>query len=272
MNSKYLLLILLLLPFLGNAQDDVERIEVSGTITAPVNEDVEGITIYNKSSYKGAVTDAKGAFTIEVAENDRVLITAMQYQTFTVIIDKGVIDNRSMNVYLNPVVYKLDEVIVRPYDLSGNIQADVASIETNVVTPQWDMSYETMEFEYEFSDDQYTSIRGNKAEEAFYNGQKPNDQASIIGIIGMFFPKKTSLNLGREYTEMAMVRGGLKQRFPKQYVLETFGIPEDEYGRFIYFAEDAGIPQSMLKEENTMDLLAFLFEQSELYKAQREDD
>jgi len=271
MNSKYLLLIILLLPFLGIAQD-IDRVAVKGVITAPVGEDVEGITIYNKSSYKGAVTDASGEFTIEVAENDRVLITAMQYQTFTVIIDHGVIANKVMNIYLNPVVNKLDEVIIRPYDLSGNINADVASIDTNVITPQWDMSYETMEFEYEFSDDQYTSIRGNRAEEAFYNGQKPSDQVSIIGIVGLLFPKKTSIDLGREYTEIAMVHGGLKQRFPKHYVTETFGIPEEDYGKFIYFAEDAGIPQSMLKEENTMDLLAFLFEQSELYKKQREDN
>jgi len=269
--NHYLLIGFLFIFFSAFAQD-INRVAVAGTITAPIGDDVEGVTIYNKSSQKGAITDANGLFQIEVVENDRVLITAMQYQTFTVIIDNGIVLNKVMNIYLNPSVNRLDEVIVRPYDLSGNIHADVGSIETNVVTPAWDLSYETLEFEYEFAPDENSSVVGNKAEEVFYNGQKPYDGVSIIGIIGLFASKKTKIDLAREYEEKALVRGGLVQRFPKQFVLETFGIAEDNYGLFLYYAEDAGISKSLLKEENTVELLDFLFAQSSAFKKEREKE
>jgi hypothetical protein len=266
---KHYLLVGFLFVFFVCFAQDIDRVAVAGTITAPIGEDVEGVTIYNRSSQKGAITDADGLFQIEVAENDRVLITAMQYQTFTVIIDSGVVTNKVMNIYLNPAVNKLDEVIVRPYDLSGNIRADVGTIETNTVMAAWDLSYETLEFEYEFAPDENSSVVGNRAEEAYYNGQKPYDGVSIIGIIGLFASKKTKFDLAREYEEKAMVRGGLVQRFPKQFVLDTFGIAEDDYGLFIYFAEDTGIPKSLLKEENAVELLDFLFAQSKAFKEER---
>lgn len=268
---KQYLLVGFLFVFFSCFAQDIERVAVIGTITAPVGDDIEGVTVYNKSSQKGAITDADGVFKIEVAENDRVLITAMQYQTFTVVIDNGVVSNKVMNIYLNPAVNRLDEVIVRPYDLSGNIHADVGSIDTNVITSNLDLSWETLEFEYDFAPDEYSSVVGNKAEDAFYNGQKPNDQVSILGIVGLLFPKKTTIDLSREYEEKALVRGGLTQRFPKQFVIDTFGIPEDEYGLFLYFAEDAGISKSLLKEANTVELLDFLFAQSIAFKKEREE-
>jgi len=269
---KHYLFIGFLFVFFSCCAQDIDRVMVAGAITAPIGEDVEGITIYNKSSQKGAITDADGLFQIEVAENDRVLITAMQYQTFTVIIDNGVVSHKVMNVYMNPEVNKLDEVIVRPYDLSGNIRADVGAIETNVISPAWDLSYETLEFEYEFAPDENSSIVGNRAEEAYYNGQKLYDGVSIIGIIGMFASKKTQIDLAREHREKAMVRGGLVQRFPKQFVLDTFGIDEDDYGLFLYFAEDAGISKNLLKEENAVELLDFLFAQRVAFIEEREKE
>ena len=269
---KQTLLFVFLFSIFTSFGQDIDRVMVAGTITAPEGEDVEGVTIYNKSAQKGAITDADGLFQIEVAKNDRVLITAMQYQTFTVIVDNGVVSNKVMNIYLNPAVNKLDEVIVRPYDLSGNIRADVGSIDTSTMSAEWDLSWETLEFGYGFAPDENSSVVGNKAEEAFYNGQRPFDGVSIIGIIGLFASKKTQIDLSREYEEKAMVRGGLTQRFPKQYVLDTFGIAEDDYGLFLYFAEDAGISQSMLKEENTVELLEFLFAQSAAFKEVREKE
>ena len=111
MLKKLLLTIILLLPICLLAQD-IERIIISGKVTAPKGEDIEGITIYNVSSQKGTVTSPEGIFALKVAENDRVSVTALQFSTFIVIVDKGVIDNKRMGIYLNPVVNQLEEVIV----------------------------------------------------------------------------------------------------------------------------------------------------------------
>ncbi len=172
---------------------DIDRVKVTGKLTAPVSEDVEGVTIYNVSSQQGTVTSPEGDFEIEVAKNDHLAITALQFSTFTVIVDSGVINKKRIGIYLNPVVNQLEEVIVRPYDLLGNVEADVSRIKTINIDSKFDLSYKALNFEYEFSDDYLSAVRGNAAHDAFYNGQEQYG-GDLIGlttaIIKMFISKK----------------------------------------------------------------------------------
>ena len=182
MGKQLLLFLLLITSGLGISQE-ITRFEISGKITASKGEDVEGINIYNKSSQKGTITSETGEFQIKVAENDRVFISAMQFQNFTVIIDEGIIETKTMHIALNPVINQLDEVLIRPYDLSGNIVADVKRINVSSISNKYDTSYETVEFGYEFSADAQTSVKGNKAEEAFHNGQEQYGGDLILSLI-----------------------------------------------------------------------------------------
>lgn len=61
-------IVLLLVSLLAMTQE-IERIKISGIITAPIGEDVESVSIYNISSQKGTVTNNVGAFELEVIEN-----------------------------------------------------------------------------------------------------------------------------------------------------------------------------------------------------------
>ena len=268
MRTLLLLTILLFLPFCLFSQD-IERIIVSGKVTAPMGEDIEGITIYNVSSQKGTVTSPDGLFELKVAENDRISVTALQFSTFVVIVDEGVIESKKMGIYLNPVVNQLEEVIVRPYDLLGNITADVNKIKTANVVPQWDLSYESLEFDYEFSADQYTSVKGNKAEEAFFNGQR---QATLnfIGLAGLLFPKKKKRTFKELNEDKNYVARSLRQRFSNSYLSTIFEIEEEQANEFIYYVEENGMQSSWLKEENEIRLLDFMYHKSEAYKNLRQ--
>ena len=171
---KKLFFLIIFLFSINSISQEIKRITINGKITASKGEDVEGINIYNKSSEKGTITSETGDFQIKVSENDRVLITAMQFQSFTVIVDKGILETKTMNIYLNLVINQLEEVVIRPYDISGNIIADVKRINIITVQNNWDLSYENLEFGYEFSADSHTKVEGNKAEEAYFNGAVQN--------------------------------------------------------------------------------------------------
>jgi len=250
---------------------DIDRVKISGKLTAPVNEDVEGVTIYNVSSQQGTVTNPEGVFEIEVAENDRLAITALQFSTFIVIVDRGVIDKRKIGIYLNPVVNQLDEVIVRPYDLLGNVKADVARIKTIHIDSKMDLTYKSLNFDYEFSDDQYSAIRGNAAHNAFYNGQEQYG-GDLIGltaaIVNLFIQKKKKNSVKKPDTEISYVANGLRERFSNTYITEVFGIPEAKANDFLFFAEENGMDSKWLKEENEIRLLDFLYTSSAAYKKQ----
>lgn len=272
--GKQLLLFLVLITSISGFSQEIDRIIISGKITASKGEDVEGINIYNNSSQKGTITSETGEFKIKAAENDRVYISAMQFQNFTVIVDEGIIDTKKMHIVLNPVVNQLDEVLIRPYDLSGNIVADVKRINVSSVSNKYDTSYETVEFGYEFSADAQTSVKGNKAEEAYHNGQEQYG-GDLIGLgallVSAFLPKnksKKSTTKKEQISEVDMVTNAVQKRFGINYISKTFNIPEDKVNEFIYFVEENGIDKKLLRPENELLLIELLDEQSKAYLKQ----
>jgi len=265
------LLVFLFMIFAMTAQaQKIERVEVKGSIFAPEGDDVEGISIYNVSSQQGVVTNANGDFAIEVGINDRVQVTALQFQSFTVIVDEGVINNKLMRIFLNPAVNQLEEVVVRPSDLTGNIMVDVKRIKTFDINFGLDLTYETMEFDYDFAPDGMSSIPGNAATEAFYNGQRQWGM-NFVGLAGLLFGKKSSKGTREFLEDKEVLLTALWQRYPDSYMADTFGIPSEQVNEFRYFVEDNGLTRKMMKSENEVLLIQYLFKQSELYKERIEE-
>lgn len=271
--KPFLIIPFLLFTFLCCAQQ-IERVLVEGEIIVPKGDEREQISVYNVSSQRGTATDSEGKFTLEVAKNDRVLITAIQFQSFTVVIDEGVVDKKFMRIYMNPSVNQLDEVVVSPYDLSGNINVDVKRI--NVYdTPNYDLSYKTLNYDYEFTPDRQTAIEVNAAEDALNNGGLKNgfNFVSVLGLLATaIFPKKDKSAPVETLNNGQVLVTALQQRYSAQYYSETFGIPIEKVDAFIYFAEENAVEPYMLKPENEIKLLEVLFEQSKVYKARLADE
>lgn len=252
---------------------DITRTKVSGKIHVPQGDDAEGISVYNISSQKGTITDPDGTFEIDLAENDRILISALQYQSFTVIVDKGIVERRRINIFVNPAVNILEEVVVRPYDLSGNINADVAKIPTYNVTKDWDLSYKGMEYGYHFEPDSQTAISGNAAEEAIY-GHAIKDGADVLAILGgvaqLLFPKGKKISLVEKEEKSNLLSNNMQQRFSSEFLKANFDIPQDKAVDFLFYAQERGLNQNLLKLENEMQLMEFLRERSIEYKQRSE--
>ncbi len=252
----------------------IDRVLVEGEIIVPKGDEREQISVYNVSSQKGTATDAEGKFTLEVGKNDRVQITALQFQSFTVVIDAGVVDKKFMRIYMNPAVNQLAEVVVSPYDLSGNIRVDVNRIQV-YEAPDYDLSYKTINYDYEFTQDRLSSIEGNVADEAL-NSHRLQNGANFISIFGLLanaiFPKKDKSTPKETLNNGQVLVTALQQRYSTQYYAETFGIPAENVDAFIYFAEENAVKPYMLKSENEIELLEVLFEQSILYKERLGDE
>src|SRR5690554_7780647 len=109
MKKLLLLLLLVATPIVVLAQE-IDRVKVQGKVIVPEGEDAEGISVYNASSQQGTITKSDGSFEIEVAENDRLRIFALQYQPFTAVVDKGIIERKRLNIYVYQAITELEEV------------------------------------------------------------------------------------------------------------------------------------------------------------------
>jgi hypothetical protein len=166
----------------------------------------------------------------------------------------------------------LEEVVVRPYDLSGNINVDVKKIPTYNVTKNWDLSYKNLEYGYHFEQDDKTSIAGNYAEEAL-NSNHLRNGANILAIMGgvaqLLFPKGKKVVIETPL-DKSIISNNIQQRFSKDFITANFQIPEDKAVDFLFFAQENGLNKDLLEPKNEMILMEFLLEKSKEYKKRSE--
>ncbi len=252
---------------------DIERTKVSGKIHVPQGEDAEGISVYNISSQKGTITNADGTFEISLAENDRIQITALQYQSFTVIVDKGIVDRKVMNIFLNAAVNQLEEVVVRPYDLTGNINVDVKKIPIYNVTKDLKLSFYNLKYGDDLEPDDKTAISGNAAEEALHGNSLKNG-ANVLALLGgvaqLLFPNGKKISIVEKHENQSTISNNIQQRFSTEFIKANFDIPEDKAVDFLFFVQENGLDKNLLKPENEMQLMEFLVKKSKEYKARGE--
>ena len=270
--KKQLLSILFFLTTFALIAQDTQRIEIEGIIKVSSNEDLEGVSVYNVSSQKGTITNSEGKFSLEVAENDRIIFTALQFQEFTVVVDEGVVNEKFLSVYINPAVVELEEVVVRPYNLSGHVRVDAPRIRyVDINAHIGDLSYENLEFNSEFAPDSQTSIKENVSLEALgYTSQR--EGANIFGLVSLLSGNKSNKPTRRELTQLKEAKiTAVQQRFGNHYFTDTLQIPEERIGEFLYFAEDEGLGTDLLKPENELKLMSFIKQKSTLFLALGED-
>lgn len=264
--KKYLLLLIFLFPAaLLFAQNETQRTLITIKISVPSGEDAADISIYNKTTLKGTVTNGAGVAFIEVAKEDLLQITAVQFSSFTVKIDAQVIEDKNLLINLNPVVNQLGEVVIDRYDLKGSLDVDVNRVNTIVIASSgFDFSYKALEFDYDFQQDAESAIIGNRAEEAM-GTELMKDGLNIKNLIGLLFSDKKK-SKQEIFEEKLKIRNWLRRYIEAHNLFETLQIPADKREVFLFFVEDTGVETELLKPENEILLLEFLFQKSNEFK------
>lgn len=248
---------------------EIDRVLVLGQVTALEGESVEGINIYNISSEKGTVTNENGEFTIAIGINDHVLFSALQFQDFTVMISEEDVRARRIRIRLDRAINSLDEVVIRSTDLTGSLAEDVKNIKTITVDgEQIDMSYEALQYGYDFEQDYKTVVDGNAAEGAINSGGMKNG-FNPLGFVDLFFRKKKKTSR-RAQNEIKTTIQLLKEKYPTSFYVSNFKIPESKVADFLYFAEEQLKDQSLLSPENELKLIKQLTNLSDTFKSRFE--
>ena len=169
---------------------DIERITVKGKIVV-LSEDKEGVTVYNSSSNKGTTTDVNGDFTLNVALNDIVEFGALQFKDFSVIISDKIISSKQMTVILVEEVNKLDEVVLLPYGLTGNLNADLDNVRT--YNSNLDAIYFGLDHieDFEFTADYKTRV-DNPSFDAYH--PRVDNMLNIVNVAGFLISKVVDLD------------------------------------------------------------------------------
>ena len=86
---------------------------------------ISGIHIINKTSGSRSITNQNGIFEIGVKRNDTIVLSSIQIKPHMIIIDSKIFDQDLIRVYVEPFINRLDNVVVKLHNLSGNMLDDM---------------------------------------------------------------------------------------------------------------------------------------------------
>lgn len=257
--KKFVCLLFIVSSICLNAQD-VSRTTVNGKIVVEHN-DVAGITIFNASANKGTITNKQGEFTLAVANNDVIEVSALQFQNLRFKVNNAIVASRNMKIFLIEEVNKLDEIIVKTKGLSGNLGTDIEGSET--FNPKLDALYFGVKHssEYDFETDyktEVTNIGDDVQRNRFYNG------LNIVNVVDqLLLPIFRSEAKEKKVSEIPEVPAkAIKYYFASEFLVDNFNIPEHRVEDFIAFVESGDFDFTLLNYGKELEFLELLNKKS----------
>lgn len=253
---------------------DVERVTVNGRIVVSIN-DKEGVAVYNSSSNKGTVTDKNGEFKISVAVNDIVEFGALQFKDFKVTITQDVLKSKQLTVILVEEINKLDEVVLLPFGLTGNINADLENVRT------YNVSLDYVYFGLDHIEDfEFSADFKSKVDNLAFNESNPrvNHMLNVVNLAGFIVSQVVDINTDddRSNEEKAINRTPFKEALDKysvNYIHANFNIPLAQVEAFIDYVEAKGVAAELLEEDKELQFLERITQLSKSFlKTKGEND
>ncbi|KAB1067796.1 carboxypeptidase-like regulatory domain-containing protein [Tamlana haliotis] len=257
--KKILLFIAVLLSLQVVAQN-INRVEVSGKIIVE-GGDLSGITVFNKTAKAGTITNDQGEFKLQVALNDEVNVSALQYENISFQVNEAILKSKRMKLFLIEEINKLEEVVVSEKGLTGNLETDLK--EAAPFKPQLDALYFGVKnnMDHEFKPDNKTKVENlgqNYQQQHMINGLNIVNVVDqlLLPIFRSNVPDKKKAGVPEVPIE------SIKHYFGAQFLVDNFNIPEHRVDEFIQYVERDAYDYDLLNYGKEMEFLEFLNQKS----------
>lgn len=269
---KYLSILLFFISTIAVAQNN--RVQIKGTISSTIEGPLLGITVFNKNSLEGTITNDEGVFFIETRAGDELLFKALQFETITLKISKNIIEEKEISLSLKEDIKQLEVVNVSNGEsmmiqvkrlVEVDAQLDKVSVR-NINTRAVDR------MEYTFSDrikqpDEY-AVQHKAAYQsaARFNMVGLSTQINMSNVSRALDPANLSNDndIPEEESPIAL----LKNKYQKSFLMDLLKIPEEKLPAFYYYAAESGLTKGMILDDNPLILLDFLTVNGEKFRKQ----
>ncbi len=111
---------------------DAEGVSFKATVVnAQTQQPLESVHVINLNQVVGTITDARGEFQITAAVNDTLYFSYLGFKAQKIRITNDLLKFQDTKIALTELAYALEEVVVRPYQLTGYLEIDVRNLPIN---------------------------------------------------------------------------------------------------------------------------------------------
>jgi len=248
------LLLFLLTAALYGQQATVAGTVVNDGTLAPMGN----VNIININTVKGTVSDSKGKFEIAASVNDTLHITMIGYKSIRVRVTNDWVKNRTTTIHMTEKAYALEEVVVRPYNLTGYLEVDAKLIPI----PE--------NYRYSISG----LPAGYEAGEAY----SPNAFGRVLGSIfnpadalyNFFGKKPKELRRLREMKKDDTVRNLLESKYDREMISVLLGVDKKDLGEIL---QRCNYSEAFIRDANDLqilDAISACYEEYKILKKQQQ--
>ena len=272
MRNNILLFFILVITQIGFSQG-IERKVLRGKIVADSLE-VENLTVYNITSNVGAITDVDGKFSINARATDTLFIQGLSYDSKRYILTDKDFWLPVLEIKLHVKITELNEIIITPYTLTGNLNEDTKRIQ---VYGEGFAKIDAKVVKY-YDDDIRLRTPENTAMPNVFAPTGVNLLGIVVGIANLVGIKGNPKSNSERVFEERRIRDlqsksfseHMLERFSHNFFVETLKIKNEDIPLFMSFAELNVYELSpLLKAENELKLIEYLINKSEEFKLQK---
>ncbi|TDE04071.1 carboxypeptidase-like regulatory domain-containing protein [Flavobacterium hiemivividum] len=252
---KYsIVLFFLALSLTASAQEIVPSQKVSGYIYNDFNKSaLNNANIININKVRGARTDASGYFEIDVQPTDTLHISLLGFQSLRVKVTNDWIKNKMAKIFLTERAIALEEVVIRPFNLTGYLEVDSKTIPTSE-NYRYSISGLTHGYEAgEYSPNAFGRVLGS-----IFN---PTDM-----LYNFFGKNPKELKKLKEMKKDDTLRNLLESKFDRETIAVLLGIDKKEIPEIL---QRCNYSESFIKTANDlqiMDAISGCYEEYKILK------
>jgi hypothetical protein len=255
MKKALFIFVLLALPLIAFSQNSPREI-LHGKIVADSLK-VNDVTVYNLSSRIGARTDNKGEFTLYARATDTLFFSSITFRSVHLVLKPSDMLLETLVIKLDVNVTMLDEVVINPIVLTGDLAGDSKAKKIKTIGAGFDAN---------------ALIRTAPPKYTETNTAIPQQESYLQGI--NFVKLYNNIFKKKKKKDRGDVAGGTtdkpfyqaaKELFTYHFFTETLKIPHGQIDTFLIYADPGADAARLLDPKNEFELTDYLIVKGKEY-------
>ena len=248
--KKIIIFITLFISTLTFSQQQIEI--VKGNVQSETSKSVlQNVHVLNLTKVKGTITSSEGEFEIQAKVNDTLYFSYIGYKPLKVVVTNDLIRFDNNTIELTELAFALEEIIIKPYQLTGYLEIDVKNAPVNTSTRYRIIGLPNLG--YEAGRRSRSGI--SKVIGAIFN---PAD------FINNLFKKKTAkmdkLRLMREDRE---IKNLLSTKFDREVLVQLLGVDKIDIDEIL---RNCNFSDTFIEQANDLQIMEAINECYDEYK------
>ena len=233
------------------SQETTATQKVFGTIVNDNNQlPLSNVNIININKVRGTVSDSKGNFEIEVGVTDTLHLSLIGFKSIKIRVTNDWVKNRTTKIQMTESAIALEEVVVRPYDLTGYLEID-----SKLIPTKENYRYSISGLEQGYEAGEYSPGAFSKVMGSIFN---PADM-----LYNFFGKKPKELKRLKSLKKDETVRNLLASKFDRETISVLLGIDKNEIPEIL---ERCNYSESFIRTANDLQIMDAISECYEEYK------